>query len=95
MRYDRHQIERIKQANPVEAVIGADIQLKRSGKSLVGECPFCTGNKPKLTVTPAKSMWWCFRCHDGGDVVKWVILRQGIKFNEALDLLVQRAGISP
>lgn len=93
--YDRHQIERIKAANPVEAVIGDDIPLKRSGQSLVGECPFCTGNKPKLTVTSAKQMWWCFRCSAGGDVVKWIELRQNLNFKEALLFLVGRAGIEP
>lgn len=95
MMYDRYQIERIKDANPVEAVIGDEIPLKRSGKSLVGECPFCTGKKPKLTVTPEKQMWYCFRCREGGDVVKWIQLRQNAKFNEALLHLVRRAGIEP
>lgn len=95
MSYDRYQIERVKAANPIEGVIGDDISLKHSGQSLVGECPFCTGKKPKLTVTPAKQMWYCFRCREGGDVVKWIELRQNLKFNEALLFLKRRAGIEP
>lgn len=95
MMYDRHQIERIKAANHVEDVIGDEIPLKRSGQSMVGDCPFCTGNKPKLTVTAAKQMWFCFRCNEGGDVVKWIMVRRGISFQEALAHLAARAGVTP
>lgn len=94
MNYDRNQIQRIKDANPVEEVIGDEIPLKRSGQSMVGDCPFCTGNKPKLTVTPAKQMWFCFRCNEGGDVIKWVMVRQRVEFYEALEHLAIRSGLS-
>lgn len=95
MNYDRQQIERIKDANPVDTVIGEEIPLRRSGSSLVGQCPFCEGRKPKLTVTPSKKSWKCWRCNEWGDVVKWVMLRQSLTFPAALDSLIKRAGISP
>ena len=94
MKYDRFQIDRIKEANPVESVIGEEVELRRSGSKLVGHCPFCTGKSPKLTVDPNKRSWKCWRCNEWGDVVKWLMLRRNLTFPAALEHLVNRVGIS-
>lgn len=95
MNYDRHQIERIKSANPIEEVIGAEIELTKRGSEFRALCPFHEERTPSFYVKPAKGFFHCFGCGFHGDVVKWIMLRQNISFRQALDTLAQRACISP
>lgn len=46
------------------------IDLKKSGRSYKGHCPFHEDSKtPSLSVTPSKKLWQCFGCGKGGDVI--------------------------
>jgi DNA primase len=93
MNYDRHQIERVKEANPIERVIADDLELRRSGASYVANCPWCEGKK-KFTVNPNRQTYKCWKCDAFGDVVKWLRERHGLTFPQAIERLIQRAGIS-
>jgi len=95
MRYDRHQIERIKSANPIQDVIGADIELTKRGSEFKALCPVHQEKTPSFYVSPRKQIYHCFGCGAHGDVVKWVMERRGMQFTEALEWLIARAGISP
>lgn len=94
MIFDRHQIERIKQSNPVEEVIAAEVpDLKKAGKDFKALCPFHQEKSPSFTVSPKKQIYHCFGCGAHGDVVKWIMERRNMKFQEALQYLATRAGV--
>ena len=63
---------------------------KRSGVSIVRDCPNC-GGKKKLTVTASKGIWKCFKCDlGGGDGVSFVREYTGYKtFPEACQYLAK------
>ena len=44
------------------AIVGARVQLRRSGKSLLGLCPFHPEKTPSFHVSPEKGMFHCFGC---------------------------------
>ena len=53
-------IEHLKNEVAVERLIeSAGIVLKKSGKDLVGTCPFHDDKTPPLNVSPAKNLWHC------------------------------------
>lgn len=59
------EIERLKTEIAVERLVEASgVALKRSGKDLLGTCPFHEDGKPSLVVTPGKNL--CFSCQIGG-----------------------------
>jgi len=61
------------------------IDLKRSGKSYKGFCPFHDDQKtPSLSVTPSKQLRQCFGCGAGGDVIDFIRKHDGISFKEAV-----------
>ncbi len=87
-------IERLKSEISVQRLIeSAGIALKKSGKDLVGVCPFHADDTASLVVTPAKNLWHCFGCGIGGGPIDWVIKKNGVSFRHAVELL--REGISP
>jgi DNA primase catalytic core len=63
------------------------IKLRRSGRSLLGLCPFHKDTNPSLSIDPAANIWKCFGCGCAGDVIEWVKYAEGVSFNHAVELL--------
>jgi DNA primase catalytic core len=82
-------IERLKNEVAVERLIeSAGIVLKKSGKDLVGTCPFHDDKTPSLIVSPAKNLWHCMgACQTGGNPIDWVMKLRGLSFRHAVELL--------
>lgn len=74
-------------------VVGERVALVKKGKDFVGLCPFHNDHKPSMTVSQAKQIFKCWSCGAGGDVIKFVQLRERLEFRDALALLAERAGI--
>lgn len=87
-------IEQVRQANDIVDVVSSYVALKRAGRGLKGLCPFHNEKTPSFTVAADKQIFHCFGCGAGGDVFKFVQLRENVDFKEALTILAARAGIS-
>ena len=87
------EIERLKNDVSVQRLVEASgIELKKSGKDLVGLCPFHADDTASLLVTPAKNLWHCFGCGAAGGPIDWIIKKNGVSFRHAVELL--RDGVS-
>ena len=80
-------------ANIVEVISGY-VPLKKRGQNFWGCCPFHGEKTPSFAVNPAKNMFYCFGCHEGGDIFKFVMKIEDCGFTEALKLLAARYGIA-
>jgi DNA primase len=84
----------VRERSAVEEVIGEYLQLRNAGGgSLKGLCPFHDEKTPSFNVTPARGMWYCFSCTQGGDVITFVRKIDNLSFTEAVERLASRAGI--
>ena len=79
-------------ANIVEVISGY-VPLKKRGQNFWGFCPFHGEKTPSFAVNPAKNMFYCFGCHEGGDIFKFIMKMESCDFMEALKLLAARYGI--
>jgi DNA primase len=87
-RIPQNELERLKNEVSVERLVEASgISLKKSGKDLLGQCPFHDDGEPSLVITPTKNLWHCFGCGIGGNPIDWVMKAQGISFRHAVELL--------
>jgi len=93
MKLDHSQISRVQQANDIVDVISEHVKLTRKGREMVGLCPFHDDHKPSMNVNPDKQIFKCFACSAGGDVIKFVQMREGLTFMRAVERLAERAGI--
>jgi DNA primase len=79
----------------VDEVIGEVVTLRTAGAgSLKGLCPFHDERSPSFHVTPARGLYYCFGCGEGGDVVDFVMKHDHLTFTEAIEKLAQRAGVT-
>jgi len=82
------EIERLKhEISVVRLVEASGITLKKSGKDQIGKCPFHDDAEPSLVITGEKNLWHCFGCQTGGGPIDWVMKRQGVSFQHAVELL--------
>lgn len=90
------EIERLRSEIAVERLVEASgIALKKSGRDLLGTCPFHEDDKPSLVVTPAKNLWHCFGCQVGGGPIDWMMKTRGISFRHAVELLKEGIVAAP
>ena len=68
-------------------------QLSRG--RLMGLCPLHDDHKPSFLVDSHKSLFYCYGCGRGGDVIRFAELYHQVKFPQALSLLHQWRGLPP
>ena len=84
----------MREASPIDAVVGDYVQLRSAGGGeLKGLCPFHEEKSPSFHLTPARSLYHCFGCGVGGDTIDFVMRIEHLSFAEAVERLAQRAGI--
>ena len=87
-------VEQIRAANPIVEVIQSYFPLKRAGANFSALCPFHREKSPSFSVNPGKQIFYCFGCHKGGDVFRFLMDYENITFVEAAKRLAQRAHIA-
>ena len=86
--------EEVRSRIDIVEVIGQYTQLKRSGKSWTGLCPFHADRKPSFNVSPQIQWYQCWSCGEKGDIFTFIMKKENLDFMEALELLAKRAGVN-
>ena len=86
-------IERVREAADIVQIIGEHVNLKRSGADFRGPCPFHQGTHRNFSVSPKKGIYYCFVCHEGGDVFTFLQKRLGMEWPAAVRHVAERVGI--
>ncbi|HTW23044.1 MAG TPA: DNA primase [Candidatus Baltobacteraceae bacterium] len=85
--------EKVKQQADIVRVIGEYVRLRKTGQNFTGLCPFHQEKTPSFSVHPVKQMYYCFGCHEGGDVFKFVMAIDKCEFPEAVRTVAEKCGI--
>ena len=84
----------IKDNSDIVDIIGEYVDLKKAGSSYKGLCPFHNEKTPSFTVDKKKQLFHCFGCGAGGDVVSFIMQKEGLSYPESLKYLGEKAGIN-
>lgn len=87
-------IDEVIERNEISSVVGDYVQLERKGsQNLFGLCPFHNEDTPSFSVNTQKQFYYCFGCHAGGNVVKFIEDIEHLTFPEAIEFLAKRVGM--
>jgi len=87
-------IERVREASDIVALVTEHLQLKRVGSRWTGLCPFHTEKSPSFSVNAEQGLYYCFGCGAKGDVITFVREIEHLDFAGAVERLAGRAGIT-
>ncbi len=86
-------IEEIKSRLTIEEVVAPYVQMKKAGRNFKACCPFHQEKTPSFVISPEKQLAYCFGCHKGGDMFKFISEIEGVDFPGALEILADKAGV--
>jgi DNA primase len=87
-------IEQVREAADLVGIIGETVELKRTGADYRGRCPFHGGTHRNFAVIPKKGMFYCFVCHEAGDVYTYFMKKLGMDYPTAVREVARRVGIT-
>lgn len=87
-------LDLIKQKINIVDLIQEYLPLKKAGVNFKANCPFHQEKTPSFMVSPERGIFHCFGCNVGGDIFKFLILKEGMEFPEALEFLAKKAGVA-
>ncbi|MEW2579578.1 DNA primase [Streptomyces syringium] len=94
-RINDDDVKAVRDAVPIDAVVSEYLQLRNAGGgNLKGLCPFHDEKSPSFQVSPAKGLFYCFGCQEGGDTVDFVMKIDHLSFAETIERLAGLAGIT-
>jgi DNA primase len=87
------EIQHIRSATDLVALIGEHVALRKSGHRWTGLCPFHAEKTPSFSVNAEDGLYYCFGCRASGDAITFVRETQHLDFIDAVRQLAERAGI--
>ncbi|MBQ6813927.1 MAG: DNA primase [Lachnospiraceae bacterium] len=93
MYYSDDLVEEIRSRNDIVDVVSSYVKLTKKGSTYFGLCPFHNEKSPSFSVTPAKQMYYCFGCGQGGNAFTFVMKYENMNFPEAVKFLADKAGV--
>ncbi|RLP11440.1 DNA primase [Propionibacterium australiense] len=93
-RINDEDIALVRERARIDDVVGSYVTLRNAGGgSLKGLCPFHDEKTPSFQVTPARGLFYCFGCGEGGDVITFMQKIDNLSFTEAVQALADRTGV--
>ncbi|MDR2863286.1 MAG: DNA primase [Puniceicoccales bacterium] len=89
----RQSIEEVRTRADIVTLIGDYTSLKKAGSSWKGLSPFTPEKTPSFYVHPDKGFFYCFSTNQGGDLFRFLMLKEGLNFQEAVERAANRFGI--
>jgi DNA primase len=86
-------IEDVRSKADIVDIVNEYIPLKKSGRNYKALCPFHNEKTPSFMVSPAKQIYHCFGCHEGGNVFTFIMNYEHISFGEALKKVAAKVGV--
>jgi len=85
----------VKQQADIVKVIGDYVKLRKTGgQNYTGLCPFHKEKTGSFSVNAVHGFFYCFGCHEKGDVFSFVMKLETVSFPEAVRSVAAKCGIA-
>ncbi len=94
MSIPKEKIEEVRERASIVQVVNEYVPLTKRGHNHVGLCPFHSEKTPSFTVNEEKKIFYCFGCNATGNVITFLMKKDGLAFPEAVRALAARYGVT-
>lgn len=94
-RISQSTIETVRNSSDIISIIGEYTKLeRRAPNDYWGCCPFHGEKTASFHVDTDKKFYYCFGCHEHGDVIKFVMDMDKVSYVDAVTTLARKSGIT-
>jgi DNA primase len=83
----------VKQQADIVRIVGEYVKLRKSGANWSALCPFHQEKSGSFYLYPGTASYYCFGCHEHGDVFSFVMKMDNLSFPEAVRAVAGKMGI--
>ena len=83
----------VKQQADIVRIVGDYVKLRKSGANWSALCPFHKEKSGSFYLYPTTASYYCFGCHEHGDVFTFVMKMDNVSFPEAVRSVATKMGI--
>src|SRR5215469_1114769 len=84
----------VKQQTDIVRIVGEYVKLRKSGANWSALCPFHKEKSGSFYLYPATASYYCFGCHEHGDVFTFVMKMEDVTFHEAVRSVAGKVGVA-
>lgn len=92
--YTKESLDSLRDKVNLVEVLSSYIQLKRTGGSYKGLCPFHEEKTPSFVVQASDTHYHCFGCGAHGDAIAFLMNQAKFSFVEAVESLAERFNVT-
>lgn len=86
-------LSELKRKNDLVTVASNYLKMEQKGRRYWACCPFHNEKTPSFSINNDDGIYYCFGCHESGDVIKFVQKMENVEFMDAVKLLAEKAGM--
>ena len=86
--------KRVKDQADIVRIVGEYVKLRKSGANWSALCPFHKEKSGSFYLYPGTASYYCFGCHEHGDVFSFVMKMDSLSFPEAVRSVAGKMGIA-
>ena len=86
-------VSAVRERSDIYEVVSRYVPLTMKNGRFWACCPFHEEKTASFSITPEKGMYYCFGCHEGGNVFNFISKMEHITYFEAVKLQAERLGI--
>ena len=91
--YSPEFIDRVRNASNIVDIARNYLPLRQKGQDFWACCPFHSEKTPSFAISAPKQFYYCYGCHESGNVFKFVMKMENLSWPEAVAMLAKRANI--
>ncbi len=91
--FTKESLDLLRQRIDLTEVVAPYVDLKRTGSSSKGLCPFHEEKTPSFVIQSGDTHYHCFGCGAHGDAVEFLMTHEKLTFAEAIETLAEKFGI--
>lgn len=85
-------LSRIKHESDFIRIVENYTKLKKAGRQYCGISPFSSEKNPSFYIDPDRNIFKCFSTGSGGDIIRFVEIKENLNFQEAVEFIALKMG---
>ena len=91
--YPPEFIDRVRNASNIVEIARNYLPLRQKGQDFWACCPFHSEKTPSFAISAPKQFYYCYGCHESGNVFKLVMKMENLSYPEAVAMLAKKANL--